>query len=214
MVLDRYRPAADRLIVPVARHLGGVNPNLISWMALLAAGLAGVAFYIGGLGPLVLALVLILLSAYLDALDGKVAKLFGKASARGDFIDHVFDRYADVFLLGGIAFNAAYARLWVGTLAIIGVLLTSYMGTQAQAVGQGRRYAGLLGRADRLVLLFLGGLLQLIAAPAGGVLWGVGIVSFGPLEWILVLFAVLSNATAVQRAIGIWRGFSPGEKEP
>lgn len=214
MVLDRYRPAADRLIVPVARHLGGVNPNLISWMALLAAGLAGVAFYIGGLGPLVLALVLILLSAYLDALDGKVAKLFGKASARGDFIDHVFDRYADVFLLGGIAFNAAYARLWVGTLAIIGVLLTSYMGTQAQAVGQGRRYAGLLGRADRLVLLFLGGLLQLVAAPAGGVLWGVGIVSFGPLEWILVLFAVLSNATAVQRAIGIWRGFSPGEKKP
>ncbi len=207
MVLDRFRPAADRVLLPLARRLGGVNPNLISWMALLAAAIAGVAFYLGGLGFLILALLLILLSAYLDALDGKVAKLFGKASARGDFIDHVFDRYADVFLIGGVAFSAAYAHLWVGTLALVGVLLTSYMGTQAQAVVQGRQYGGLLGRADRLVLLFLGGLVQLVVAPSGGVLWGVGVVSFGPLEWVLLIFAVLANATAVQRAVGIWRGF-------
>lgn len=214
MVLDRFRPAADRVLVPVAARLGRVNPNAISWMALLAAGVAGVGFYIGGVALLVLALVLILLSAYLDALDGKVAKMYGKASARGDFIDHVFDRYADVFLLGGIAFGALYCRLWIGTLALIGVLLTSYMGTQAQAVGQGRRYAGLLGRADRLVLLFIGGVLQLVAAPSGGVVWGVGSVSFGPLEWIMVLFAVLANATAIQRAVGIWRGFGVEPKNP
>lgn len=207
MVLDRFRPGADRLLVPVARRMEHVNPNTISWMALLAAILAGISFYLGGAVLLLLALVLILLSAYLDALDGKVAKMYGKASARGDFIDHVFDRYADVFLLGGIAFNAAYCRLGIGTLAIIGVLLTSYMGTQAQAVGQGRRYAGLLGRADRLVLLGLGGLVQLIAVPAGGVTFGFGVASFGPLEWIMVLFAVLANATAIQRAIGVWRGF-------
>jgi archaetidylinositol phosphate synthase len=214
MVLDRYRPAADRLLVPVATHMEQVNPNAISWVALLAAGVAGVGFYLGGAAFLVLALLLILLSAYLDALDGKVAKMFGKASLRGDFIDHVFDRYADVFLLGGVAFNVAYCHLWIGALAIIGVLLTSYMGTQAQAVGQGRRYAGALGRADRLVLLFLGGLVQLITAPGGNVVWGLGSVSFGPLEWIMVLFAVLANATAIQRAVGIWRGFDTQPKAP
>jgi len=214
MVLDRFRPGADRLLVPVARRFGRVNPNVISWAALIAAVVAGASFYLGGTAFLSLALVLILLSAYLDALDGKVAKLFGKASARGDFIDHVFDRYADVFLLGGIAFGAMYCRLPIGTLALVGVLLTSYMGTQAQAVGQGRRYAGLLGRADRLVLLFLGGLVQLVAAANGGVLWGVGAVSFGPLEWIMVLFAVLANATAIQRAVAIWRGFGAEPKGP
>lgn len=207
MVLDRFRPGADRLLVPVARRMERVNPNTISWMALLAAVVGGFSFLVGGAGFLLFALVLIVLSAYLDALDGKVAKMFGKASARGDFIDHVFDRYADVFLLGGVAFDAAYGPLWVGTLAIIGVLLTSYMGTQAQAVGQGRRYAGLLGRADRLVLLGLGGLVQLIVAPAGGVTWGVSSASFGPLGWVMMIFAVLANATAIQRAIGIWRGF-------
>ncbi len=207
MVLDRFRPAADRLLVPVASRLGHVSPNLISWVALLAAAAAGVGFYVGGPAFLTLALALILVSAYLDALDGKVAKMFGKASSRGDFVDHVFDRYADVFLLGGIAFGV-YCRLPIGALAIIGVLLTSYMGTQAQALGQGRLYAGLLGRADRLVLLFVGAALQLTAAPSGGVLWGVAPAAFGPLEWIMVLFAVLANATAVQRAVSIWRALA------
>jgi archaetidylinositol phosphate synthase len=207
VVLDRARAAADRFLTPLASRMGRVNPNSISWAALLAAGVAGVSFYVGGVALLTVAILLLLVSAYLDALDGKVAKMFGKASLRGDFVDHVFDRYADVFLLAGIAFSP-YCHLYVGTLAIVGVLLTSYMGTQAQAVGQGRHYAGLLGRADRLVLLFVGGLIQLIVSPAGSVSWGLGGIGFQPLEWILVLFAVLGNATAVQRAIAVWKGFS------
>ncbi len=73
MVLDRFRPAADGVLVPVARRMAHVNPNAISWAALLAAAAAGFGFYVGGAAPLGLALLLILLSAYLDALDGKVA---------------------------------------------------------------------------------------------------------------------------------------------
>lgn len=207
MVLDRFRSSADALLIPVARRLLNVNPNVVSWAALLTAVGAGISFYLGRPWFLLSGLLLVLASAYLDALDGKIARLANKVSARGDFLDHVFDRYADVFLLGGVAFSM-YCQLWVGLLAIIGVLLTSYMGTQAQAVGQGRRYAGLLGRADRLVLLFLGGLLQLIVAPAGNVSWGVNPASFQPLEWFMVLFAVLGNLTAVQRAVAIWRGFT------
>lgn len=208
MVLDRYRALADRFLVPVASRMVRVNPNAVSWIAFLAAMGAGFGFYFGGGGFLGLALALILVNAYLDALDGKIAKLAGKASARGDFLDHVLDRYADVFMLGGVAFNAMYCHLWVGTLALLGVLLTSYMGTQAQAVGQGRAYGGVLGRADRLVLLFVGGLIQWLVAPSGGVLFGVGALSLGPLEWFMVLFAVLGHATAVQRAWQTWRGFS------
>jgi len=185
-----------------------VNPNAVSWTAFVAAVGAGIAFYLGDRGFLGVALLLILVNSYLDALDGKIAKMAGKASARGDFLDHVLDRYADVFMLGGVAFNAMYSRLSVGTLALLGVLLTSYMGTQAQAVGQGRAYGGILGRADRLVLLFVGGLIQWIVAPSGGVQIGVGVLSFGPLEWFMVLFAALGNVTAAQRAVKIWRGFS------
>lgn len=207
MVLDRYRAVADRLLTPVAARMIHTNPDAISWIGLAAAAGAGTSFALGGGGFLALGLALLLGNAYLDALDGKVAKLAGKASARGDFLDHVLDRYADVFLIGGVAFSA-YCQPWIGTLALLGVLLTSYMGTQAQAVGQGRVYAGLLGRADRLVLLFLGGLLQLVVGPDGGIRWGIEPLWFGPLEWIIVLFAVLGHATAVQRAVRVWRGFA------
>src|SRR5919204_2528153 len=193
MVLDRYRKAADWFLVPVASRMVHVSPNAVSWTAFLAAAGAGFAFFVGGVLPLSLALFLILANSYLDALDGKIAKLAGKASARGDFLDHVLDRYSDVLMVGGIAFNAMYCHLWVGTLALVGILLTSYMGTQAQAVGQARAYGGILGRADRLVLLFVGGLIQLIVAPMGGTTFGVGVFTFGPLEWFMVLFAVLGN---------------------
>jgi len=208
VVLENARGFAEHFLLPVASRMEHVSPNAISWAALVAAAFAGLGFYLGDTVPLVFAIVLLLVSSYLDALDGRVAKLFRKTSVRGDLVDHVFDRYADVFIVSGIGFGL-YCRLSVGFFAIIGILLTSYMGTQAQALGQGRRYAGLLGRADRLVLLFLGGLLQLLAAPSGGTLWGAGPVSFQPLEWILVLVAVLGNATAVQRAIGIWRAIPP-----
>src|SRR2546428_410733 len=169
---------------------------------------AGSSSYSGGGGALGLELALMLVAPYLDALDAKIVKMAGKASVRGDFLDHVLDRYADVFMVGGIAFNAMYCRLGVGRLALLGVLLTSYMGTQAQAVGQGRAYGRVLRRAGRLLLLFFGGLIQLLVAPSGGLVAGVGILQFGPLEWFMVLFAVLGNATAVQRAVGIWRGLA------
>jgi archaetidylinositol phosphate synthase len=207
MVLDRFRGLSDRFLVPVARRLIRVEPNAVSWVGFLAAVGAGLGFFLGGGLFLALALLLLFVNSYLDALDGKIARLAGKASAKGDFLDHVLDRYADVIILGGVAFNAMYCHLAVGTLALLGVLLTSYMGTQAQAVGQGRVYGGILGRADRLVLLFVGGLIQLAFAPSGRLLLGPDGLAFGPLEWFMVLFAVLGNVTAIQRAVKIWRGF-------
>src|SRR2546426_59711 len=86
---------------------------------------------------------------------------------------------------------------WIAFLAAVGAGISFFIGG-----------GGVLGRADRLVLLFFGGLIQLLVAPSGGLVAGVGILQFGPLEWFMVLFAVLGNATAVQRAVGIWRGLA------
>ena len=80
---------------------------------------------------------------------------------KGDFLDHVVDRYADIFIITGIIGGGNSGWL-IGIFALTGVLMSSYLGTQAQAVGVGRYYGGLLGRADRLLLIMVAGILTLI----------------------------------------------------
>jgi len=201
LVLDRFRGLADPILLPLAERLRAANPNHLSWLAFLVAVGAGAALFVATPGFLLLAILLIFLNALLDALDGKVAKLTGRDSPRGDFLDHVLDRYADLFMIGGVALGG-YGDPLIGLFAIIGVFLASYMGTQAQALGLGRDYAGVMGRADRLVILFLAAWIQLLADPAGR---GGGLLLYTPLTLALALFAVLGQFTAIQRGISAWR---------
>ncbi len=207
MVLDAYRHLADAVLDPLAERFERVSPDAISWLALVCAFAAGGFFFLGGGAYLLLGAGFVFLNALFDGLDGKVAKRTGRASSRGDFLDHVLDRYADVLMLGGLALGP-YCPPWLGLLAIVGVLLTSYMGTQAQAVGAKRDYGGLLGRADRLVILVLAVLLQAGLDPGAAVRIGAGALTLTVLGWAMVLFAVLGNVTALQRAAATWRRLS------
>jgi archaetidylinositol phosphate synthase len=138
-------------------------------------------------------------------LDGKVARLAGKSGKRGDFIDHVFDRYADIFMIGGVVVSS-WCNVYLGILALLGVLMTSYMGTQAQALGIGRMYAGLLGRADRIVLMFLVPLVQWgYVLITGDKFVDLGWVQFSIFEIMMVWFALVGNLTVVQRGIATWK---------
>ncbi len=209
MVLDSKRASVDFALTPVARKLINVNPNMISWAGLILALACGVVFWLSGTEGnewmLVLGAFMVIVSGYFDALDGKVAKLSGKAGPKGDYLDHVFDRYADVFMIGGVAFCAAWCDPYLGMLALIGVLLTSYMGTQAQAIGAPRLYAGLLGRADRVVLSTLFPLIQYIMIQFGYGTLDVAGFSITWMEIMMLWFAVVGNLTAIQRAIITWR---------
>jgi archaetidylinositol phosphate synthase len=208
MVLDSKRKRADFILDPAAKAFIRVNPNTISFISLILAGLAGTLVYLAydNLTALLLPLaaIIILLSGFLDALDGKIARLAGKSGRRGDFVDHVIDRYADVLMIGAVAVSS-WCNPYLGILAIIGVLLTSYMGTQAQAVGAGRHYAGLLGRADRLVLMVAACVLQWILYLFGIVWIDLSFVSFTIFEVMMLWFAVVGNLTAVQRAYSTWK---------
>ena len=198
MTLDQFRHVSNRLIDPfvsVANRLG-LSANAITSIAFVLAVAAGVVLYVAGSSPewYLLGGVLVLLSGFLDVLDGAVARATETASKAGDFLDHALDRYADVVILAGFAVGVEQFEL--GLLAITGVLLTAYLGTQAQAVGLGRIYGGLLGRADILVLV---GITSLLATWIRTELFGLTIVG-----WLLVFFAVISHVTALQRFIRAW----------
>ncbi|MCL2785795.1 MAG: CDP-alcohol phosphatidyltransferase family protein [Methanomassiliicoccaceae archaeon] len=217
MVLDSHRSKADFALTPVAKRLINVNPNMISWIGLILAFISGLLFFMSGMKNewnwlLILGAVMVLTSGYFDALDGKVAKMAGKASKKGDFLDHVFDRYADMFIIGGVAISA-WCNPYIGLFALVGVLLTSYMGTQAQAVGAPRLYAGLLGRADRIVLSTLFPVILFIWIWLGhGDIDVFGYITLSWLEIMMLWFAIVGNLTAVQRAIVTWRNMSKKEE--
>ena len=208
MVLDGQRARADFALTPVAKKMINVNPNLVSWMGLILAAVCGILFFFSareGMDYLLLVgAVTVLVSGYFDALDGKIAKLAGKAGHKGDYLDHVFDRYADVFMIGGVAVSA-WCDPYLGMLALIGVLLTSYMGTQAQAIGAPRLYAGLLGRADRVVLSTLFPIIQYVMTLIGYGSFTVMGFDINWLEIMMIWFAVVGNLTAIQRGIITWR---------
>ncbi|MCG2825991.1 MAG: CDP-alcohol phosphatidyltransferase family protein [Thermoplasmatales archaeon] len=202
MVLNNYRSAGDRILTPIARPMKKVNPDILSVIAFLFAFLAGLSFYLTNFTPelLLLAALFIFLNAFFDALDGIVAKISGKASKKGDFLDHVLDRYADVFILGGITLSI-YCNNIIGLFAVVSILLASYLGTQAQAVGAGRIYSGVLGRADRLVILIALPLIQYMLINQGIIcIW-----KFTFVEWVMIYFAVAGQITVIQRFFGAWK---------
>ncbi|MFB6299372.1 MAG: CDP-alcohol phosphatidyltransferase family protein [Halobacteriales archaeon] len=194
MTLDRLRPLAMRLLVPfvIAAMRLNLTPNAVSIIAFGLAGLAGIAFYVGGHWYLVGAL-LVLLSGWLDLLDGALARELEIDSDAGDLLDHVLDRYADIVLLAGLAAGIdAYA---LGFAAVTGVVMTSYLGTQAQAVGVGRVYAGLLGRADRLAVIGVAAVIAPFVPPLG---------PLSVIAWLLIALAIVGHLTAIQRFAGAW----------
>jgi archaetidylinositol phosphate synthase len=208
MVLDKKRDKIDPFLVAIAKRLSKLNPDILTWIALGFAIISGILFFFSSTENelnnyyLFFGALFVFLNGLFDALDGKVAKIAKKASLRGDFLDHALDRYADVFMVGGIALSP-WSRPSIGLIAMVGVLLTSYMGTQAQAVGYKRDYSGLLGRADRLALLMIFPVIQHIVLRYNYSLpWKITI-----LELVLIYFAIVGNITALQRFIGTLKWF-------
>ena len=199
MSLESLRPKIQWVLTPIARAFSKlpVTPNVWSVVSLICAFIAGVFF---AFGQPFFSVLFVVLNSFLDVLDGALARYIGLASPIGDYLDHVFDRYADLFIVTGIIIYGvqtwqAPVPAWViGLFALTGVLLSSYLGTQAQAVGLKRNYGGLLGRADRLVLLMVFGLAEFIyPAP---ILFGLPF-----LGWMLVVYGFFGHITAVQRFV-------------
>jgi archaetidylinositol phosphate synthase len=162
MVLEGYRAKVAPYVARLARPFLGWSPDQLSGVAMgFAVASAGVAALVRWTTPLLFlaVAVLIFLAGLFDVLDGEVARTTARSSRRGDFLDHTLDRYADVAIVVGIAVSG-YANPILALLALVSLLLTSYMGTQAQAVGLGRLYGGLLSRADRLVVLAVAAFLE------------------------------------------------------
>lgn len=200
MTLDDMRSKSLVVTEPLAAlaEMAGASPNLLSLLSMIFALAAGLLYYLsaGDVSLLGLAALMVLLNSAFDAIDGTLARRTGQAEPKGDFLDHVIDRYADMAILTGIVLAGYVSEAW-GIFAVMGVLLTSYLGTQAQALQLGRLYGGIMGRADRLILI--------IFATIANALYPGDLEGLSILGWAVILITVASHATALQRIFLIWR---------
>ena len=205
MVADDYRDFGTKILTPLAKIIP-IGPMGISFLSLLTAIGAGYSFYMADLENtnwLLIGALMVFLTAILDALDGMVARMREISSRRGDLIDHTLDRVADVIIVGGIALGPL-VEITVGFAAIIGILMLSYMGTQAQAVGAGREYAGLLGRADRLVVLVMVPIIQFLGYQEWNPYFSEGYLDWNYMTLMCYTFAIVCTLSAFYRFNKIW----------
>lgn len=185
---DLLRKRFGGVLEPIAGLIGrtGVSPNVVTVMGVvLNLGVAWVLaqghMRIGGL--------LVPLVALFDALDGTLARLTGKRSRFGAFLDSTMDRFSEAILyLGLLVF---YTRLGAGReilliyATIVGSLMVSYARARAEGLGFDCK-VGLLTRLERVTVLTIALILDQMSIAL----------------WIL---AILTNFTAFQRMYHVWR---------
>ena len=185
----RFRAPIERAVKPVGAGLRrtGLTPDHLTGIGLVLAVAAAVVIGRGGLRG---GLLLVVLAALPDLLDGALAKASNASSQRGAFFDSVADRVTDMLLFAGVAWHLASTKsphMALLPFAIMGVSsLISYERAKAEALGLTAK-GGLMERAERIILLCLGLLFDSLLVP---VLW---------------VMLALTVVTAVQRFVKVWR---------
>lgn len=135
-----------------------------------------------------------------DVLDGRIARAMGIADARGAFLDSTLDRFAEFGAFVGLAvlFRESPVALLAVVTALGGSLLVSYARARGESVGIVCKL-GVMQRAERLLALGLGGILDPAVSSALGRPEG---ALLGPVVGLVALGTV---GTAVFRTVWIAR---------
>jgi CDP-diacylglycerol--glycerol-3-phosphate 3-phosphatidyltransferase len=173
--------------------LSHINPNALTVMGLVvntyAAFLFGYANDLNQRRMFFYAGLVIIGSGFFDLVDGRVARLSNQVTRFGGFFDSVVDRYSDASLFFGLlVFYARGNRFFyvvLAALAMISAIMVSYARARAESL-IGLCRVGFMERPERLVLLIIGALFNVMAP----VLWVIG---------------VLSTITVIHRIVYTWQ---------
>ncbi len=196
-MLSQYRASLHGVADPIARLLlrAHVRPNHLTILGLGVSVAAAHAFFQGRfrVGAMLLAV-----AGLFDFFDGSLARLAGRDSPFGAFLDSVVDRYSDLLVLLGIVLFYERSDDAVGVfftmITLVGTVMVSYTKARAQSVGVPCDI-GLMERPERMIVLIGGGL-------------------FGLLTPAMIALAILTNVTAVQRILHVRRIELGGARRP
>ena len=193
MLTTRYKATLDRLLQPLAKAIAraGVSPTAMTLAGPLLT--LGVCLWFVQTASILPFCLLMALVGSLDVLDGAVARVSGRVTKFGAYLDAVCDRYVDAMVVGAAAVVTGYWTLSLVTLA--GTLLVSYAKARAamEVPISNLEWPDLMERGERSAL-FLGGLTASVLVPwqplGRDLFW-----------WTLLLLALLTHLTVTQRVL-------------
>jgi CDP-diacylglycerol---glycerol-3-phosphate 3-phosphatidyltransferase len=200
-MLNRFaRALFTRLLTPTARALLalGISPDAVTLVGTLGVAVGALAFY--PRGSFFWGTVVITAFVFSDTIDGIMARLLGRSSTWGAFLDSTLDRFGDAAVFSGLVLFYAthprerWATAFVGLALACLVLgqIVSYARARAEGLGM-TAAVGVAERADRLVaVLVTTGLVGLGLPPV-------------VLLVVLALLALASLVTVVQRILVVRR---------
>ncbi|WP_405085777.1 phosphatidylinositol phosphate synthase [Microbispora sp. NBC_01389] len=196
-MLNILRPAVTRVMTPLGRALArrGISPDVITTIGTLGVVASALVFYPSGhlfLGSLVITFFVLA-----DALDGVLARMTGKGSRWGAFLDSTLDRLGDASIFSGLILyfvledEPEIVLAAVALFCLVAGALVSYAKARAEGLGMTAN-VGIAERGERLVVV-------LVAAGLSGL--GVPYILAAGL-WLL---AAASAVTVVQRMVHVYR---------
>ena len=189
-MLDLYRNSFKKWEKKVG-EIFSFLPILPNQYTLISVIFAFGSFYFLVKQRLILAILFFLIAGSLDFIDGAVARYKDISTKIGAYLDTICDRYVEGILLLGMLFLPLPKVLLPAYVWIFLILFGSILTTYAKAAAKEKELAeqelkgGLLSRGERVILF----LITLI----------LGIFNFTWMIYLLILIAILTNFTALQR---------------
>ena len=159
----------------------GLSPNFWTAVGLVFALASAVVYGLGIEYGLIFGGVLLLVSGFFDMVDGQVARVSGKTSQKGSYLDSMFDKIAEVAIFLGILIGG-YAEPYLVFLAITLSLLVSYARAKSDAINVKLQGVGIGERAERLLVIAI-----------------IGIIGF--MEPAVIIVVIIAGITLIQRMI-------------
>ena len=180
-MLEKLRGALRPALEGVGRALAatGLPPSFWTGAGLALAALSAAAYWAGGAPAALAGGALLLASGFFDAADGQVARITGRASRLGSYLDSVSDKAAEAAVFLGILAGGLADPLHVALAASLS-LLVGYSRAKSDSLGVQQAGVGVGERAERLLVLAAVGMA-------------------GYMEYAVLAVAALAGITLAQR---------------
>ncbi len=176
---DTLRPTLEKIGKGFAST--GLSANFWTFVGLGFALLSAVVYGMGIEFGLIIGGVLLLVSGFFDMIDGQVARVTGKTSKKGEYLDSMFDKIAEVAIFLGILVGG-YVEPYLVLLAITLSLLVSYARSKSDIINIKLQGIGIGERAERLLVIAI-----------------IGIIGF--MDYAVIIVVIIAGITLIQRMI-------------